>query len=209
LALHVLRVRGITSAEEIAASTGLSVDAIVAELTKHAEQEFVVHREGRLPGWALTHLGRTEDAELARVELEASGEGDVVVQAYADFLALNADLLHLCTDWQLLPPLDNKTPPELNRHEDAAYDAAILDRLDKVDGAVQPICAALGDGLARFHAYGTRLAGARAHVEAGDNDWFTKPMIDSYHSVWFELHEDLLATLGLERGHDAVAEDEE
>ena len=24
-------------------------------------------------------------------------------------------------------------------------------------------------------------------------------MIDSYHTVWFELHEDLLATLGIER----------
>ena len=30
----------------------------------------------------------------------------------------------------------------------------------------------------------------------------TKPMIDSYHSVWFELHEDLLATLGIERGSE-------
>ncbi len=37
----------------------------------------------------------------------------------------------------------------------------------------------------------------------GERDWFTKPTIDSYHSVWFELHEDLLATLGLERAKEA------
>ena len=37
---------------------------------------------------------------------------------------------------------------------------------------------------------------------AGDTDWFTKPMIPSYHTVWFELHEDLLATLGIERGSE-------
>ena len=29
-------------------------------------------------------------------------------------------------------------------------------------------------------------------MRAGDSDWFTKPMIASYHTVWFELHEDLL-----------------
>jgi hypothetical protein len=30
--------------------------------------------------------------------------------------------------------------------------------------------------------------------------------MDSYHTVWFELHEDLLATLGLERGAGAPPE---
>ncbi len=27
-------------------------------------------------------------------------------------------------------------------------------------------------------------------------------MIDSYHTVWFELHENLLATLGIERARE-------
>jgi hypothetical protein len=27
-------------------------------------------------------------------------------------------------------------------------------------------------------------------------------MIDSYHTIWFELHDDLLATLGLERADE-------
>ena len=31
-------------------------------------------------------------------------------------------------------------------------------------------------------------------------------MIDSYHTVWFELHEDLLATLGLERAAETGGE---
>ena len=33
-------------------------------------------------------------------------------------------------------------------------------------------------------------------MRAGDPDWFTRPTVDSYHTVWFELHENLLATLG-------------
>jgi hypothetical protein len=29
-------------------------------------------------------------------------------------------------------------------------------------------------------------------------------MIASYHTVWFELHEDLLATLGIERSSEGA-----
>ena len=209
LTLHVLRVRGITETDEIAATTGLTRDTAIAELEKHRDQEFVLLREGRLPGWALTHLGRGEDAELARVELDTASARDVVDAAYREFLAVNPALLRLCTDWQLLPPVDNKTPPELNGHEDAEYDAEVLARLAKVDGVAQPICAQLSDALARFDSYGPRLAEARRRVEAGDHDWMTKPMIDSYHSVWFELHEDLLATLGIERGREPATEADE
>jgi hypothetical protein len=36
-------------------------------------------------------------------------------------------------------------------------------------------------------------------VQAGDAAYFAAPMIASYHTVWFELHEDLLATLGIAR----------
>jgi hypothetical protein len=42
-------------------------------------------------------------------------------------------------------------------------------------------------------------------VLTGDHDWFTKPILASYHTVWFELHEDLLATLGLDRASETAA----
>ena len=50
-----------------------------------------------------------------------------------------------------------------------------------------------------------RVAIERFAKAAGDGDWFTKPTIDSYHTVWFELHENLLSTLGIERGHEEPA----
>ena len=64
----------------------------------------------------------------------------------------------------------------------------------------EPICDDLGALLDRFRGYGPRLTEALERVRAGDVDWFTKPMIASYHTVWFEMHEDLLCTLGIERG---------
>ena len=70
---------------------------------------------------------------------------------------------------------------------------------------MEPICADLAAALDRFAGYGPRLAHALEQVQAGDGDWFTKPMIASYHTVWFEMHEDLLSTLGIERGSEGRA----
>ena len=202
MTLHVLRVRGVTPTAEVAETTGIDTTTVESLLESHKEHDLVTLRSGALAGWALTRFGRDEDAQRASHELDDAHARDAVDGAYRQFLELNPKLLRLCTDWQLLPTVDNKTPPELNRHEDADYDAEVLDRLRKVDSAVQPICDGLAHALARFGNYGRRLAAARARVEAGENDWMTKPMIDSYHSVWFELHEDFLATLGIERGSE-------
>jgi hypothetical protein len=209
VALHLVRVRGVTGTAEIAAATGLDDATVEAAMRRHESDDFVTLRTGTLAGWALTRLGRDEDAQRAAAELDGAQLRPAVDAAYRRFVELNPDLLRLCTDWQLYPPVDNKTPPEPNRHEDAEYDAEVIARLAKVDSAAQPICDELADALARFGTYGPRLATARARVEAGDHDWMTKPMIDSYHSVWFELHEDLLATLGIERGSEPGQREEE
>jgi hypothetical protein len=68
-----------------------------------------------------------------------------------------------------------------------------------LDQHAQPVLASLCEVLDRFGGHQRRLRIALDHVVAGEHDWFTKPMFPSYHSCWFELHEDLLATLGRER----------
>ena len=112
---------------------------------------------------------------------------------------MNGDLLQLCTDWQLRPT-DEGTAA--NDHADETYDAGVVARLVEIDNAIQPVCARLAEALERFGGYGDRLTQAVVRVKAGEKDWFTKPVIDSYHTVWFELHENLLATLGIERGKE-------
>ena len=62
--------------------------------------------------------------------------------------------------------------------------------------------AAKRDAIDRFAGYGGRLREALEKVVAGEHEWFTKPVIDSYHTIWFELHEDLLCTLGIERASE-------
>ena len=84
--------------------------------------------------------------------------------------------------------------------------AGPIERLMVVHEAVVPIADDLAAALPRFGRYGPRLTNAVDRVRAGEVDWFTKPVLDSYHSVWFELHEDLLATLGIERGEEPDGE---
>ena len=197
--LHTVRLKGFAEAEPVAAASGVPVEDTLAELERARDGGLAARREGRISGWSLTPDGRARVAELIRTELDASGARATIEQAYRGFLAVNKDLLGVCTDWQLRQVNGQQTT---NDHTDAAYDERVVKRLRVIDDAVQPLCDELSGALERFARYGPRLSVALTKVEAGESDWFTKPLIDSYHTVWFELHEDLLATLGIERGSE-------
>jgi hypothetical protein len=124
-----------------------------------------------------------------------------VRRAYAEFLEVNQPLLDLCTRWQLRTVGGAE---ELNDHRDADYDRTVLDALGPIDEVAVGVCAELTSALRRFGGYGARLAAARRAVDDGDVDALCGAGGASYHSVWFELHENLLATLGLERGQDPL-----
>jgi hypothetical protein len=199
LALQGLRLAGFSSVEKVAALSGLSIEDIQRELDACAGCGWATYKEGRMSGWVLTADGRAEGERRLEAELEACGARAVVDDCYRRYLALNGQMLGVCTEWQMT---DAQT---LNDHSDADYDAKVIAKLVELDEGVQPICAELGAALARFGAYGPRLGDALAKLRAGDNDWFTKPMIPSYHTVRFEMHEDLLATLNIDRAKEGQA----
>lgn len=199
LTLHSLRLKGFIDAAEAAELAGLTPEVVDPLLATFAEQGLVIHREGRVSGWQLTADGRAKGEELLAAELDGAGVRDAVAAAYKRFLESNQSFLSICTDWQVR---DIDGEQALNDHTDAAYDAGVIDALAATDVSVQPIVADLAAALDRFSSYGPRFADRLAKVKSGDTDWFTKPMIDSYHTVWFELHENLLATLGIERAKE-------
>jgi hypothetical protein len=57
----------------------------------------------------------------------------------------------------------------------------------------------------RIGDYRRRLSNALAKLEAGDHRYLTAPDRDSYHTVWFELHQHLINLLGLTRQQEAAA----
>lgn len=200
LVLHALRLKGVAETGVVAAATGAAEADVVVSAEALVAAGLVQRRDGRVPGWSLTKDGRVDHAARAAAELDASGQRDVVDAAYRAFLAANGDMLATCTAWQLR---DEGSTQVLNDHSDPVWDAAVLDRLAELDRRVQPVLDLLDGSLDRFAGYRARFAAALAKVRAGELEWFTKPVIDSYHTVWFELHEDLLCTLGIERASES------
>jgi hypothetical protein len=199
LVLHAVRLKGFASEDVVAERVGIDPASYLSAL---ADGGLAIKREGRLSGWTLTPDGRAHHAKLIATELSEAGCRAPVEDAYRRFLAINQDMLACCTQWQIRTVDGSEAP---NDHSDPAHDAKAVAGLAAIDEAVQPVCADLSNALERFSDYGARLRRARGRVEGGETDWFTKPLIDSYHTVWFELHEDLLVTLGIERSKEAQA----
>lgn len=198
LALLGLRLKGFAPSSQIAALVGVDEDRIDVELSRAASLEQTIYRTGNRTGWALKPKGRIEVERLLSHELDEQGVRLAVRRCYEKFVALNADMLQACTDWQV----KDTEARLLNDHADSSYDARVVEQLAVVNAAVQPICADLEGELDRFAIYAPRFSSALVKTQAGDHDWFAAPLQDSYHTVWFELHEDLLATLGIDRASE-------
>jgi len=195
LVLHTLRCIGFAGTARVAEATGLPESDAESELIDLAVAGLVTHMTGDFGGWGLTDAGRTADAERIADELETFGTRAAVARAYDDFLVLNPELLDLCSAWQMRS-VDGAV--RTNDHSDAAYDGRVLDRLTDLDGRADVACADLCAAMLRFQRYRVRLTDALARARSGALEYVTDDLA-SYHTVWFQLHEDLLATLGIPR----------
>jgi len=191
--LQALRLKG--RAQECDVAQTLNADA--GEI--HAALEDVIAAGLVTRGTLLTlsPAGRDRLAELLAGE-RSSVDSAAMAATYADFRSVNADFKALMTDWQL-----NDGQP--NDHTDSSYDDAVLARLDALHDTVMQIVADASTQVPRLGNYGTKLAGAWERVKAGDVAWLTRPIADSYHTVWFELHEELIGAAGLSRQEEARA----
>ncbi len=117
-------------------------------------------------------------------------------ECYERFLTLNARVLKVSTEWQVRIVDGTEVP---NDHSDAHYDQELIDRLKQINDRVRECLEKIGACAPRLGAYGPRLDDCIARLRAGDRKAFTAPLYESYHTVWFELHQDLLLTLGLKR----------
>jgi hypothetical protein len=198
LVLHAVRISGFADTPVIAHRYGLDAAETKEMLLDAEARGWVEHTAfAGTGGWSLTERGRAENERRLAAELAGIGGAEEVRDIYREFLPLNALLLQACTDWQLRPNAGDRLA--VNDHSDAAWDARILYDLGGIDRALLPLADRLGGVLTRFRGYDTRFATALARALAGEGAWVDRTDVDSCHRVWFELHEDLIATLGLDR----------
>jgi pyruvate,orthophosphate dikinase len=181
LLLHEVRLRGVFEVDGGVVVSTLIESGLVSESPR---------------GVRLTPAGRDAHALWARVEAGSELQA-TVERAYRRFLTINTELVRLCSDWQVRP---GGMP---NDHKDPEYDWGIFDRLSSIDDRVGPLVTSVARGVERFGTYRERLRTARQKVDDGGHEWLTSPRIDSYHTVWMQLHEDLLLALGKERASES------
>jgi len=181
--LHDLRLRGFRPAAGTPAEEELSAGGLIMV---------------RGTNIALAPAGREAHAAWARLT-PGSEEESVAKSAYERFLVFNVEFLRICTDWQLKP---GNQP---NDHTDAAYDFKILERLDRLDERAGALVENLGKTVSRFAGYRQRLTDALDKI-SDDRQWLASPRCDSYHTVWMQLHEDLLSAVGVNRADEAQPE---
>jgi hypothetical protein len=200
LVLHGLRLKGVAEVPSVAAATGLTGPEVAAQLDELAVLGLVVRRDGLLAGWTLTSAGRLEHDRGLADELERIGARSAVEHGYRGFLELNPGVLDACSRWQVR---DVGGRMVRNDHADRRYDDAVVADLSVALDHVRPVGDRLAGVLERFRPYRPQLETAMDRVRSGDGDYVAKPVIPSFHTVWFEMHEDLLVTLGLDRSSEA------
>jgi hypothetical protein len=188
--LMALRVQGVASPERVAAATGDDPADAAVQLAALAASGHAAERTGRLAGFSLTPEGNAHlDKLLADEGLRAS-EG--LKDCYELFLTINNRVLKISSDWQVRDGAPND-------HSDSLYDESVIDRLSELNDRVRACMRKMSACAPRLAPYGARLDSCVERLLAGDRSAFTAPLAESYHTVWFELHQDLLLTLGLER----------
>jgi DNA-binding MarR family transcriptional regulator len=195
--LQAVRLKGRASLADLAATLGEDADDLAGTVDRLTESGLLV--DGR--PLRVSPDGRVRLAELLASEREHI-DTPALAAAYAEFRSVNAEFKALVTDWQL-------KDGQPNTHEDRDYDAAVLARLDDVHRRVTPIVDAAAAQLPRLSRYSAKLQSALDNVHAGDTAWLSRPLIDSYHTVWFELHEELIVAAGLTRESEAKSGDAE
>ncbi|CAM3325832.1 transcriptional regulator [Occultella aeris] len=202
LVLHAVRLLGFGDTPEVADRAGTGRRETATLLNEAADRGWLQRSSfADVGGWWLTEDGKGENERGLARERESADPGGIIATTYREFLPHNALLQRACTDWQLMPTAAGRLAP--NNHTDTGWDARVLDELTSIGDALAPLDERLTGVLERFGGYHARFDAALDRARGGQAEWVDGTDIDSCHRVWFQLHEDLIATLGLDRGAEA------
>ncbi|MDJ0923199.1 MAG: pyruvate, phosphate dikinase [Acidimicrobiia bacterium] len=201
--IHVLLIKGFVVLDDLAHILFGDSEAIGREL-----DEIVADGLAELLGgsalagmFQLTEDGKAVGAERVAADREQWGLENAV-QALDDLLPLDLRMKEIMTGWQLREVEGQQV---INDHSDEAHDAAILADFGALHVDAGVWLGSLAEGLPRLESYVARLDRAAGLVDEGNTDYLASPRLDSYHNVWFELHEDLILLADRTREEEVAA----
>ncbi|MEM1187144.1 MAG: hypothetical protein AAF640_11695 [Pseudomonadota bacterium] len=193
LVMHGIAVKKYATIEDISAVTGLASDVVSTLAAQAVTKGRVSEANGK---FLLTPIGQiTMKSAYSKAYGELRKDATFLA-AYEDFERINNELKQAITDWQTIE-IGGQTVA--NDHSNEDYDASVIDRIGAIDERMEVILERLGSREERLLRYREQLLSALEKAEDGDIAWISDATIPSYHTVWFELHEDLLRVMGRKR----------
>jgi len=181
--LQHLAMEGIAETEEVVDGTGRSESGVV-DVLERLESEGHVEEDGF---WYLSDTGEERLNEVCRARFDDNQLAEIR-EVFERFEEFDGRMKDLAETWQ-----------ELDEHE-RGPDADPVDEVVDLQTKVESLFADLpADVHAVYEPYVDALSEAVDRLQDGETEYFTATDVDSYHTVWFELHDDLLRTLGEER----------
>lgn len=186
---RTVQLKGLCAPERAAAALSAALDRIEELLAGH---EHVFKPTPR--GVMLTPDGRswlTQELEAERNSID----NREMNACYGRFMELNHDFKRLVSEWQL----KGAEPTEDDWSK-------VVDRVASIHEGLTPL---LGDACVlapRLRSYTTRFVSALEAMRTGDRTMLASPIKDSYHTVWFEYHEELITLCGRDRAEEEKAE---
>jgi pyruvate,orthophosphate dikinase len=196
--LRGLMVKGLVPPEGLATALASTADQVIPFLDGLLTEGLV---EATAGSFRLTGEGKLKALDVFAADRERAGGEEACVAALNRFVLLDCRMKDLVTAWQIRDVANQV----FNDHGDAAYDALILEQLGALHGEVVDWLTPIGTTLWRMACYRERLERALALARGGNQKFVASPRVDSYHSVWFELHEDLIRLSGRRRSDEAAA----
>jgi pyruvate, orthophosphate dikinase len=197
--IGVMAIKGFVSADSVAKATMTDparAAAILDTLTTDGLAE---------PAGPMLRLSDSGNVAAERIlEGERARVGEVTTQLALDsFLPLDHRVKTVVTRWQLVEQANGSMVA--NDHTDATYDEAVIADLSRLTEDSATWLDPLMVDLPRLERYQSRLVTAMEHIRNGDHRYFASPIVDSFHSVWFEIHEDLIRLAGSTRADETAA----
>jgi pyruvate,orthophosphate dikinase len=186
-AAAVLRAIGLAGQAEVATvacNTGSTTDATTAIVSEAEAAELVVAGPR---GYRLTADGRAQVADALAAE-RAALDPAVTLDLYQRFGAIDRKFKELVTEYQL-----SDAPTRLSW--------AVAGMTD-VHPAVQELVARATELVARLSPYRARFDTAMEHLQRGDEKYLVSVTLDSYHTIWFQFHEELIEMAGRTRADE-------
>ena len=195
--LRATLIKGFVTADGLAPALLTTPEALTPLLDQACVEGLLESSAGAL---RLSAAGKAAAQALLAADREAWGASSATAALDA-FLALDARMKTTVTAWQMR----DAGAQVLNDHSDPAYDRTVLEQLRELDADAGAWLASAAAGLPRLARYRDRLALALAAALGGDQRFVASPRVDSYHSIWFELHEDLICLAGRTRAEETAA----